>query len=91
MQGLPVRGQRTKTNARTRKGKVKTVAGKKKVSGIDGADCSRILLLNDSQTLTWLCTFCISTGGQVSLMQSHAGQSFHVTYGSWWKKGLTLA
>ncbi len=30
LQGLPVRGQRTKTNARTRKGKVKTVAGKKK-------------------------------------------------------------
>lgn len=29
--GLPVRGQRTKTNARTRKGKRKTVAGKKKV------------------------------------------------------------
>ena len=29
-QGLPVRGQRTKTNARTRKGKKKTVAGKKK-------------------------------------------------------------
>lgn len=28
--GLPVRGQRTKTNARTRKGPVKTVAGKKK-------------------------------------------------------------
>lgn len=28
--GLPVRGQRTKTNARTRKGKVKTVAKKKK-------------------------------------------------------------
>ncbi len=28
--GLPVRGQRTKCNARTRKGKVKTVAGKKK-------------------------------------------------------------
>jgi small subunit ribosomal protein S13 len=28
--GLPVRGQRTRTNARTRKGKVKTVAGKKK-------------------------------------------------------------
>ena len=28
--GLPMRGQRTKTNARTRKGKVKTVAGKKK-------------------------------------------------------------
>lgn len=28
--GLPVRGQRTKTNARTRKGKKKTVAGKKK-------------------------------------------------------------
>lgn len=27
---LPVRGQRTKTNARTRKGKVKTVAKKKK-------------------------------------------------------------
>jgi len=28
--GLPVRGQRTKTNARTRKGKKKTIAGKKK-------------------------------------------------------------
>ncbi|MCH9608719.1 MAG: 30S ribosomal protein S13 [Chlamydiales bacterium] len=28
--GLPVRGQRTQTNARTRKGKVKTVANKKK-------------------------------------------------------------
>ena len=28
--GLPVHGQRTKTNARTRKGKKKTVAGKKK-------------------------------------------------------------
>jgi small subunit ribosomal protein S13 len=28
--GLPVNGQRTKTNARTRKGKRKTVAGKKK-------------------------------------------------------------
>merc|ERR1712100_252692 len=27
---LPVRGQKTKTNARTRKGKKKTVAGKKK-------------------------------------------------------------
>lgn len=27
--GLPVRGQRTKSNARTRKGKKKTVAGKK--------------------------------------------------------------
>ena len=30
--GLPVRGQRTKTNARTRKGKRKTVANKKKVT-----------------------------------------------------------
>ena len=29
--GLPVRGQRTKTNARTRKGPRKTVAGKKGV------------------------------------------------------------
>jgi len=29
--GLPVRGQRTHTNARTRKGPAKTVAGKKKV------------------------------------------------------------
>jgi len=28
--GLPVRGQRTRTNARTRKGKRKTVAGKKR-------------------------------------------------------------
>lgn len=31
--GLPVRGQRTRTNARTRKGKKKTVAGKKGVKG----------------------------------------------------------
>lgn len=30
--GLPVRGQRTRTNARTRKGKKKTVAGKKKAT-----------------------------------------------------------
>ncbi|KAG2452723.1 hypothetical protein HYH02_002955 [Chlamydomonas schloesseri] len=30
--GLPVRGQRTKTNARTRKGKAKTVANKKKAA-----------------------------------------------------------
>jgi small subunit ribosomal protein S13 len=30
--GLPLRGQRTRTNARTRKGKRKTVANKKKVS-----------------------------------------------------------
>ncbi|MEL6627922.1 MAG: 30S ribosomal protein S13 [Bacteroidota bacterium] len=30
--GLPLRGQRTKTNARTRKGKKKTVAGKKKAT-----------------------------------------------------------
>ena len=30
--GLPVRGQKTKTNARTRKGKKKTVANKKKVT-----------------------------------------------------------
>ncbi|MDQ3021989.1 MAG: 30S ribosomal protein S13 [Bacteroidota bacterium] len=30
--GLPARGQRTRTNARTRKGKKKTVAGKKKVA-----------------------------------------------------------
>jgi small subunit ribosomal protein S13 len=29
--GLPLRGQRTRTNARTRKGRRKTVAGKKKV------------------------------------------------------------
>jgi len=30
--GLPVRGQRTKTNSRTRKGRRKTIAGKKKVT-----------------------------------------------------------
>ncbi len=30
--GLPVRGQRTRTNARTRKGPRKTVAGRKKVA-----------------------------------------------------------
>lgn len=28
--GLPVRGQNTRTNARTRKGKAKTIANKKK-------------------------------------------------------------
>ena len=32
--GLPVHGQRTRTNARTRKGKRKTVAGKKSVKGV---------------------------------------------------------
>jgi small subunit ribosomal protein S13 len=31
--GLPVRGQRTHTNARTRKGPAKTIAGKKKPTG----------------------------------------------------------
>lgn len=31
--GLPTRGQRTRTNARTRKGRKKTVAGKKGVKG----------------------------------------------------------
>jgi len=31
--GLPVRGQRTRTNARTRKGRKKTVAGKKGLKG----------------------------------------------------------
>lgn len=30
--GLPVRGQQTKTNARTKRGKKKTMAGKKKVT-----------------------------------------------------------
>ena len=30
--GLPVRGQRTSTNARTRKGPAKTIAGKKKTA-----------------------------------------------------------
>ena len=32
--GLPTRGQRTRTNARTRKGPRKTVAGKKSVKGM---------------------------------------------------------
>jgi small subunit ribosomal protein S13 len=31
--GLPVRGQRTHTNARTRKGPAKAIAGKKKATG----------------------------------------------------------
>jgi small subunit ribosomal protein S13 len=31
--GMPVRGQRTHTNARTRKGPAKTIAGKKKAEG----------------------------------------------------------
>jgi small subunit ribosomal protein S13 len=34
IKGLPVRGQRTRTNARTRKGKKKTVAGKKSVKSM---------------------------------------------------------
>jgi small subunit ribosomal protein S13 len=34
LKGLPVRGQRTRTNARTRKGPRKTVAGKKSVKEI---------------------------------------------------------
>ena len=34
LRGLPVRGQRTSTNARTRKGPRKTVAGKKSVKGM---------------------------------------------------------
>src|SRR5436853_1834164 len=34
--GLPVRGQRTKTNARTRKGPRKTVGGKQGVKGLRG-------------------------------------------------------
>ncbi|MDA1265924.1 MAG: 30S ribosomal protein S13 [Planctomycetota bacterium] len=33
---LPVRGQRTRTNARSRKGPKKTVAGKKSVKGMKG-------------------------------------------------------
>lgn len=32
--GLPVRGQRTRTNARTRKGRPKTVAGKRRASHV---------------------------------------------------------
>lgn len=36
LKGLPVRGQRTRTNARTRKGPRKTVAGKKSVKEIKG-------------------------------------------------------
>ena len=34
IRGLPVRGQRTRTNARTRKGRKKTVAGKKSVKSM---------------------------------------------------------
>ena len=38
--GLPVRGQRSKTNARTRKGPKKTIANKKKQGGrIDNGNC----------------------------------------------------
>jgi small subunit ribosomal protein S13 len=39
--GLPVRGQRTKTNARTRKGPKKTVGAKKKVAPPPGAGAPR--------------------------------------------------
>ena len=34
--GLPVRGQRTRTNARTRKGRKKTVAGRRSVKELGG-------------------------------------------------------
>ena len=37
--GLPVRGQRSKTNARTRKGPKRTVANKKKYGGISNGCC----------------------------------------------------
>ncbi|MEI2827407.1 MAG: 30S ribosomal protein S13 [Dermatophilaceae bacterium] len=37
--GLPVRGQRTKTNARTRKGPKRTVAGKKKAGRVTPTGC----------------------------------------------------
>ena len=40
--GLPVRGQRTHTNARTRKGPAKTIAGKKKIDEQVIRSCSRI-------------------------------------------------
>ena len=39
--GLPVRGQRTHTNARTRKGPAKPIAGKKKVESTDRRQCAR--------------------------------------------------
>ena len=38
--GLPLRGQRTQTNARTRKGRKKTVAGKKGVKDMKHQACS---------------------------------------------------
>ena len=44
--GFPVRGQRTRTNSRTRKGKRKTVAGKKKAP-------------RNNKILSWLCLFTI--------------------------------
>jgi small subunit ribosomal protein S13 len=37
--GLPVRGQRTHTNARTRKGKAVAIAGKKKVTPFPSSPC----------------------------------------------------
>ena len=43
--GLPVRGQRTRTNARTRKGPKKTVAGKK---GVKDLRSSHRVSCNDS-------------------------------------------
>jgi small subunit ribosomal protein S13 len=39
--GLPVRGQRTKTNARTRKGPKKTVGGRKKAAAAGGAPAKK--------------------------------------------------
>ena len=39
--GLPVRGQKTKTNARTRKGPKRTVAGKKKQYEVTGLQSAR--------------------------------------------------
>ena len=39
--GLPVRGQRSKTNARTRKGPKRTIANKKKEGGISNGNCEK--------------------------------------------------
>ena len=53
--GLPVRGQRTHTNARTRKGPAKTIAGKKKTpNAVTIRNCPRRTAAGRERTREWV-------------------------------------
>ena len=58
--GLPVRGQRTKTNARTRKGPKRTVANKKKYGGIRKWLLLKKWCVAAARRRTWREARCIS-------------------------------